>query len=135
MASYAPGRPSNERDTLQLIDGSPQFLGVLVSTGAAVNNATTATPFAQAAKSPQSMAGTLAGRVLMVQASVSGFVIASTSSALTLVAQAATFVPPQVMGPLLQANERVLLIMQPTEGWLQFLPSAGSANLFVWELV
>lgn len=141
--SYSPGRPPSIRDVELVLNGDLVFLGVLVSTGAAVNNATTATPF-YAAPQPgtASMAGTLAGKCLLLQPTAAGHVLASNSASISVpsVTTVATFatVPPAAAtapGPKLQAEERINFIMLPTNGWLQWLPSTGSANLFVWEIV
>lgn len=140
MGSYGTARPAAVNDTMHTIDGSPLFLGVIVSTGTALNNATTATPFNSTAASQgglqggNALQGTLAGKCLMLQSSVIGFVLPSTANTTNLIAQATSFSPGQAMGPEIQANERVLILMLPTEGWIQYLPLTGSGNLFVWEL-
>lgn len=133
----APGRPGNIRDLELLLNGEPNFLGVIVSTGAVQNNATTATPFNAA---NTATATTLAGKVLLIQPTAAGHVLASDSaSLLSPVVVVATFatVPPAAgtaPGVKIQAEERVPFIMASDEGWLQFIPTSGSANLFVWEL-
>lgn len=139
VASYSPARPATERDTLHLIDGSPVYLGVLVSSGSVVDNSSTATPF-NYVRSGTSYSGTLAGKVLMFQPDAAGYLLPSAlklgePGTTTLVAQAATVGANQACGPLVQLQERVLIIMQPTSGWVQWLPSSGSANCFVWELL
>ncbi len=141
-----PGRPPNERDLVTFLNGSPQFLGIIVSASAATNNATTATPFAntpRGALTPgavplTNLAGTLAGKMLLVQTTSIGQILASTSATVTLVSQSTTpsFIPPVALpGPALALGERVIILMQPTEGWLQWLPTGGAGNLLVWELV
>lgn len=142
-----PGRPPNINDLVMGTNGDPVFLGVLVSTGVAVNNATTATPFSFAPLGPQgvvgataNLAGTLAGKTLLLQTSAAGQILTSGSALMTApnvtVAQQTTIPVAQGTAPgvLIQAAERVELIMLPTDGWLQWLPVTGSANLFVWEL-
>ncbi len=141
VASYSPARPPTERDVLHLIDGAPSYLGCLVSTGSVVDNFTTANKFNSAANSANSLAGTLAGKVLMFQASAAGYLLPSALAlgsvgVVTLVAQSNTVVPgTTACGPSVLAAERVLIIMQPTTGWIQWLPSSGSADCYVWELL
>lgn len=142
-----PGRPPNERDIQLLTNGSPIFLGALVSTGALVNNVTTADPFnhlpvgpAGSPGSPLNLANTLAGKTLLLQPTAAGSILPSASNSVaspTLRLAQQTVLPPLVNttpGPKLATDERVIVIMLPTEGWLQWLPVSGSANLLVWEL-
>ena len=149
-----PARPANERDLILNINGSPRFLGVLVSTGAAVDNQTTAKPFnfqplgpTASAGSPANFTNTLAGKTLVLQSSAAGLIRpARSTSASSSVALAAsptlTLVALQSVIPVaintepgiaLAAGERVYVTMMSDEGWLQWLPLTGSANLFVWE--
>lgn len=145
---YPPGRPPNARDIDLLLNGRVTFLGIIVSTGAAVSNATTTIPFANSARGrspsespdvPANYAGTLAGRVLLIQPTAAGHVMSSSSPAVSGNAVTTfTTVPPvpgTFPGPKLQSEERVPFIMGATDGWLQFIPTSGSANLYVWELV
>ncbi len=139
-----PGRPPNERDLFMFLNGCPNYLGVLVSAGAAVNNATTATPFnqtplganASSSVGPVNLTNTLAGKVVLIQTTVDGYILPSQSNAINIVDQSA---PPPIgstPGLLVGANERVITIMLPTAGWLQWLPAgAGSGICFVWELL
>lgn len=150
-----PARPPNERDVVTFLNGSPVYLGSLVSTGAAVNNATTATPFngtplgAVAAPvpglsvAPGNFTNTLAGKTLLLQATAAGLILPSTSASMAIVPNSSAIialqsvVPPAlgtVPGVSLSAGERVTLILLPTEAWLQWLPVSGSANCHVWEL-
>lgn len=149
--TWLPGRPPNVLDVERTLNGSPQPLGILTSTGTAVNNVTTATPFAQTPRGPQAtaavdvpanLADTLAGRTLLVSATAAGFLLPSTSASIgvptvTTVATTAT-IPPAANtfpGVPIAAGEVKLLIMRATEGWLQFISSSGTASLVVWELV
>lgn len=141
LVRYAPGRPSTIKDLETVLSGEPIFLGVIVSTGTAINNATTATPFnAPGFGSVAVGTATLAGKVLLIQPTAAGHVLASSSASMlapvTIVATQAT-VPPAAgtaPGPKLQAEERVPFVMATDKGYLQFIPTSGSANLFVWEL-
>jgi hypothetical protein len=133
-----PARPPNIRDLELLINGKASYLGVLVSTGSAVNNNTTATRFNY---EPSATMTTLAGKTLLLQPTAAGHVMASASASMvapnTVVATFST-VPPTAgtaPGVKLQAEERVNFVMASDEGWLQFIPTSGSANLFVWELL
>lgn len=137
MAStYGPLRPPTERDTIHLLNGMPVFLGVLVSgTGAAVSNVSTANPFFTTALSPQSLAGTLAGKTLMIQSSATVFVLPAAAPAPLFVATQ-TIVPPLVNtspGVQVAANTAAIILMRPDAGWLQAV-AATAFNLFVWEL-
>lgn len=143
-------RPFNEKDLITVTNGDPLYLGMLVSTGAAVNNATTATPFMQTAlqadatKGPLNLTGTLAGKTLLLQATAAGLIKTSSFSSMTVnavpgqtIIALQSVVPPlagTVPGVALASGERVELIMMPLHGWLQWLPVSGSANCLVWEL-
>lgn len=141
-------RPFNEKDLITQTNGDPLFLGALVSTGAAVNNATTATPFATtplgppATSKPQNLNNTLAGKTLLLQTTAAGLIKTSSDSNMvvggpnSIVAQQ-TVLPPiagTAPGVALTAGERVVVIMHAQHGWLQWLPVSGSANLLVYEL-
>lgn len=137
-----PARPSTSRDVAQFLNGAPVFLGALVSAGAAVNNLTTANPFNSAALGPSSIpgfpmnySGTLAGKMLLLQTTAAGLMLPSVSSAISIAAQTSPPASNTQPGVLLGANERVIILMMPNMGWLQWLPSTGAANLFVWELL
>lgn len=134
---YTPGRPNTDRDIALTLNGKATYLGVIVSAGTAVNNVTTATPFNN---EESATTVTLKGKALLLLPTAAGHVLASSSPSMlaptTIVATFAT-VPPAagtVPGVKLQAEERVPFFMLPTEGYLQFIPTSGSANLFVWEL-
>ena len=142
-------RPFNEKDLITQTNGSPYFLGVLVSTGAAVNNATTAIPFNFAGRgpsgsvaSPLNLDGTLAGKTLLLQTSAAGLILPSDSNSMAITAASKIIALQSVIpvlpgtnpGVALISGERVELIMMPYDGWLQWLPVSGSANCFVWEL-
>lgn len=153
MAGQGPGRPPNINDLVRNTNGSPQYLGTIVSTGAVQNNATTATPFNQTplgpsntpvTSPPSNLTNTLAGKTLLLQSSAAGLIQPATNASVianqatpSLVALQ-TVVPPVLgtaPGVSLASGERVVVVMQTTEGWLQWLPVSGSANLLVWELV
>ena len=167
MTANSPGRPNSEKTIVMRSNGSPQLpllgvvlpalpqtpnskggvAGFLTSTGAAVNNVTTATPFATGSADGgitfRLNQNSLAGRVLTVSANAAGFFIASPSPLMNnpnttwIVASTAT-VPPAAGtwgGIPIQANEVKSLIMAPDEGWLQWISSAGTATLWVWEML
>lgn len=148
MGAYGTGRPPTERDTLHVLNGAPTYLGALVSTGAAVNNATTATPFASPA-SPvgqtiggNPLIGTLAGRMLLLQPTAAGLILASPSASVgvpgvTTVALQTVLPPAGGTAPgflLATAGVAAVVLMPSNMGWLQWLPLSGSANLIVFEL-
>lgn len=135
---YTPGRPASERDISLVLNGRAAYLGVLVSTGAAVNNATTATPFNY---EDSATVVTLKGKMLLLQTTAAGHIMSSASPSMvtpanTVVATFATVPPTGGTNPgvKLQAEERVEFFMLPSEGYLQWIPTSGSANCFVWEL-
>lgn len=145
-----PGRPPNERDLMLNVNGSPVYLGTLVSAGTAVNNATTATPFNQTPLGPQNVVGatanlqnTLAGKTLLLQTTAAGLIQTATNSSMVVNTAAPSLIALQTVQPpvvgtapgvALTSGERVVVTMLPGEGWLQWLPVTGSANLLVWEL-
>lgn len=138
-----PGRPPNERDLFLFLNGCPVFLGALASTGTAVNNSTTATPFnntplgtiASPAVGPVNFTNTLAGKTIMLQATAQGVILPWTDSNITIAGQTTPVTPGTYPGILVGALERVIMIMLPNMGWLQWLPDgAATANCFVWEL-
>ncbi len=149
-----PGRPPNEKDLITNINGSPRvWLGALVSTGTAVNNATTATPFyttplsstGSPATGPANFTNTLAGKTLLLQTTAAGLIFPSFSPNMPPNAVPNQFIialqsvlpplPGTCPGVALTSGERVVIIMSPVDGWLQWLPLTGSANCLVWELV
>lgn len=146
-----PGRPPNEKDLLQFMNGSPVYLGTIVSAGAATNNATTATPFSHQAlgasdsvASPANYTNTLAGKTLLLQTSAAGLILPSAFANMIVngvpgqsIVALQTVQPPlvgTVPAPALTSGERVIITMMSTEGWLQWLPVSGAGNLLVWEL-
>lgn len=171
--SLSPGRPPNEKDLMTLLNGVPMFpafpgllfgqpipgtaqkvqyalgqapgTGILTSTGAAVNNVTTATPFATGSLDTttniRSLAGSMAGRPYLVQAIAAGFLMGCDSPKIggpdywTVATQAT--VPPAAAtfpGVPLVAGDVRLLIMGQTTGWLQWISSSGTASLVCTEL-
>lgn len=145
MAAYNPGRPPSERDLVLLLNGSPQPCGILTSTGTAVNNTTTATTFKTGVDPTGAFSvlkDSLAGRVLLVYATAAGFLLPSTTATIgvptvTTVATSST-IPPAANtfpGVPIAAGEVKSLIMLPTEGWLQFISSSGTASLIVLEML
>jgi hypothetical protein len=137
MGTYGTSRPPTERDTIHYLNGIPSYLGALVSSGVtvAVTNATTALPFASAVTNPGTMQGTLAGKTLLLQPSSNGFVLTGTGPMPTIANQ--TTVPPapgSVIGVAVLSGEKSIILMRPDVGWLQWIPSGGAGNLFVWEL-
>lgn len=143
-----PARPANSRDELLAINGDPVYLGVLVSTGTRVDNSTTAIPFNTPAlgpvgsvASPANFTNTLGGKVLLLQPSAAGVIMSSNAPILgsnpvpMLVAlQTVPVAVGVVPGVLLPDTQPRIITMLSSSGWLQWLPSTGSANLFVWEL-
>lgn len=133
MPSYSPGRPPNLVDSIHLLNGTIQYLGVLTSTGAGVNNLTTAAQFNQVATGPGLM-GTLAGRCLAVQATAAGFFLPATTNVITIANQ--TTIPPAantIPGLSILASDVKVFFMSSAHGWLQWICTTGS--LLVWEVI
>jgi hypothetical protein len=134
---YSPGRPPNERDVVQTINGQPNFLGVLTSTAAApVNNATTAVPFnVKSSIASRGFQGSLAGKTLLLQATANGLILPGEDNTVSIVQQATAPNPPAaVPGILITAAERVELTLGPTTPCLQFATVSGTGSLLVWEM-
>lgn len=170
--SLSPARPPNERDIALLLNGAPMFpqfpglqfgqlipgtttqysyalgqapaTGILTSTGAAVNNVSTATPFATGTldqNGKRTLMGSMAGRVYLVQAVAGGSLMPSDSPWVGnpnywTVALNST-VPPVAgtfPGIPLNAGDVRVLIMQSTTGWLQWISASGTASLICTEL-
>lgn len=126
--------------------GQAPGTGILTSTGTAVNNVTTATQFAAGVLQPdgvtRTLLGSMAGRVYLVQAIAAGFLMGSESPKIgtgdywTVATQ--TTVPPvggTFPGVPLAAGEKCTIIMQPTQGWLQWISSSGTASLVCTEML
>lgn len=172
MPSTNPGRPPTDKDLTFTLNGSPMFppfpglafgqvipgagsamsyslgqapgTGIITSTGTAVNNITTATPFAQGALQPdgvtRALRGSMSGRTYLVQAIAAGFLMPSDSPFVgsqqywTVATQAT--VPPALgtfPGVPMSAGDVRILIMSPTCGWLQWISSSGTASLVCTE--
>lgn len=170
--SFSPARPPNERDLIHALNGAPMFpafpglqfgqlipgtttpytyslgqapaTGILTSTGAAVNNVTTATPFATGtldSNGNRSLMGSMAGRVYLVQAVASGSLMACDSPRIGVgsywTVALNTTIPPAAgtfPGVPLGAGDVRILIMGPTTGWLQWISTSGTASLVCTEL-
>lgn len=130
----SPGRPPTILDAILIPNGSPLYLGRIVSTGTAVDNSSTAVPFNYLPRGGLNLANTLAGRQLLLQPTAAGYIMASEVNPSVVGYAPVTNFNGSNPGPLLAAQERVLLCMLPTQGWLSFIPDSGSANLMVWEL-
>lgn len=129
-------RPPTERDTIHVLNGAQNEGGVLVSTGTVVNNATTANPFLTGLVNGVSVQGQfMGGRTFAVQPSVDGFWLTSASAIPSMINQTTIPAPQgQQHGIFISAKAINIVIMRPDVGFIQWLPSTGSGNLFVWEL-
>lgn len=131
-----PGRQPTSRDVLHVLSGNPVFLGALVSTGAAVSNLTTATPFSTGmpgAAQPNFL-NTLSGKTLLIQPTGAGFFLPSLLTTLSIAAQTFPIAQNTMPGVAISEGERVVIEMLPGSICLQWLPFV-SANLLVWELL
>lgn len=143
MGSYGTSRPPTERDVLHVLNGSLVYLGQLVSGGTTtpVDNSTTAAPFNAPSIPPQpaipstnNLTGTLAGKMLLMQAISAGCLLMGTQPGTTPGVQLVTIQTGVLPGALIQAAERVIVLMRPDMGWLQWVSNSGSATCIVWEL-
>jgi hypothetical protein len=116
--AYAQSRPAGEFPLVLKLNGSPQFLGVIQSTGASVTNHGTGVPF-------NNTGVALKAKVLLLQPDAAGYVLGvTTNNAAVTTAN----------GVKLAADERVIVTLLPTEGWLAWISSTGTTNLRVWEI-
>jgi hypothetical protein len=103
---------------IEAVNGSITFLGTIVSAGTAINNHTTASAF-------NNTGDALGGKVLLLQATAALYLLPGTSNAASVTS---------TNGVKLGADERVIVTMSGSQGWLAQIPVSGSANLKVWEL-
>lgn len=146
MGLYNPGRPPNVNDLTLSLNGSWSFLGRLVTAGVAVDNANTATPFAQTPLSAGDVstgllpnyANTLAGRVLLLEVLTNPVRVLPSAPGSTLAqirlapVTISTGIQP---GILYNVGERPTFVMNPQSPWLQMISEGGgAATVLVWEL-
>ncbi len=112
-----PARSYDHSKVLTHLNGSPQFLGVIVAT-TTKNNHDTAAAF-------NNTGDALKAKVLLVQPDAACYVLAGTLNTATVTA---------ANGVRLEANEKYVLTMRDSEGWLAGLAVSGTANIRVWEL-
>lgn len=147
-----PFRPPSEKDLVQLANGRANFLGVIRSTGTAVDNASTVAPappflFTPAGPAPtttpfqtaQNLAGTLAAKMLFLQPSAAGFGRASATAISTPgTVTVATQTLPVVLGTepgIAITTSGVVTTQNATDGFYQWISLTGTADLYVWELL
>lgn len=112
-----PVRPlPNEISALS--QGVPKFLGVIVAT-TTKNNTDTASAF-------NSTGEALKGKILLVQSDSACYVLPGTISTTTVTT---------ANGVKLAADERVVITMGSSYGWLAGLAVTGTSNIRVWELI
>jgi hypothetical protein len=111
MAGY--NRPLDQEQQLPALNGSPQFLGVVVAT-TTKNNADTAVPFTIPT-----------GAVLLLQPDTACYLKAATASTGTVTT---------ANGVLLAANEKFTVMLATDEAWVACLAVSGTTNLKVWQL-
>ncbi len=146
MGLYSPGRPPNINDLTQNLNGSWNFLGRIVTTGAAVDNGNTTPAFLFEPKSAGHVTtgvlpnydGTLAGRVLLFEVLDNPVHVLPSTPGATLAQVRATPVTISTglkPGILYNVGERPTFVMNPQSPWLQVIsdPSA-TATVLVWEL-
>ena len=97
------------------LNGTPVLLGAIVAT-TTINNHDTAVPFNNTGIG-------LGGKVLLLQASAACHIYPGTTNAATATT---------ANGVKLAADERVIITMNSTYGWLAVV---GAATVRVWELL
>lgn len=105
-------------DSNTMLNGTPLFLGKIVAT-TTKNNHDTAVPF-------NDTGSALGGKVVLLQTDAACYVYPGTTNAATATA---------ANGVLLAANERVVMCLGESYGWVAALAVAGTANVRVWELI
>jgi hypothetical protein len=174
MPSYHPIGPLNEKDLLSASMGGPMFplfpgsvfgglipgtnntfnynitnvaspaSGILTSTGTAVNNITTATPFAQGTLQndgfTRTLQNTMAGRAYWLNAVAAGTLMVSDSPLINdnryWTVALNTTVPPAAFtfpGIPMNAGDVRQVKMPSTCGWLQWISTTGTASLICVE--
>ena len=105
-------------DISSVLNGCPSYLGVIVAT-TTKNNHDTAAAFNNTGEA-------LKGKVLLLQSDAAFYLYPGTTNAAT----AST-----TNGVLVAANERVVMVMGSSYGWVAALSVSGTANVKVWELI
>lgn len=146
MGFYGSGRPPNINDLTLSLNGTWNFLGKIVTAGAAVDNANTAAPFAQTPLSPGDVstgvlpnyANTLAGRVLLLEVLTNPVRVLPSAPGSTLAQirlAPVTISTGAQPGILYNVGERPTFVMNSQSPWLQMISEGGgAATLLVWEL-
>jgi len=147
---YSPMRPAQVRDVSLTMAGEPNFLGIITASGSTVvDNSTTATPFKQEATQQAnggvgSLAGTLAGKMLLLQADGECYFMASTgilgAVGTSTVARQGTVPPTVGTVPgvhIATSNLDVKFFMAQSKGWLQVVSAndGTTVNVYVYELL
>ena len=105
-------------DVTTTLNGTPVYLGVIVAT-TTKNNHDTAAPFNNTGEA-------LKGKTLLIQSDAAFYLYTGTTNAAT----AST-----TNGVLVAANERIVMVMGSSYGWVAALAVTGTANVRVWELI
>jgi hypothetical protein len=108
-------------DISSVLNGCPSYLGVIVAT-TTKNNHDTAVPFNNTGEA-------LKGKVLLLQSDAAFYLLPGTTNAATVATSGAT------TGVLVAANERVVMVMGSSYGWVAAVAVSGTANVKVWELI
>lgn len=105
-------------DTTTILNGTPRLLGKIVAT-TTKNNHDTAVPFNNTGEA-------LKGKALLFQSDAAFYLYEGDTNA-------ATATPDN--GVLVAANERVIMCMGSSYGWVAAVAVSGTANVKVWELI
>lgn len=112
-----PVRPYN--DSTSILNGMPIFLGVIDATTTSKTNHEATTPFNNTGEA-------LKGKTLLIQVSAECYIgVTSTSTGTVTTAN----------GVKLAADERVIIMMGQSRGFLAAIHATATANVRVWELV
>lgn len=112
-----PVRPG-PRELVTNLNGTPNYLGVIVAT-TTKNNHDTAVPFNDTGEA-------LKGKVLLIQPDAVCYIYVGTVNTATATT---------TNGIKVGADERVIIAMGSSYGWLACVSSTGTTNCRVWELL
>lgn len=112
-----PVRPDPQAHSV-ILCGIPNYLGVIVAT-TTKNNHDTAAPF-------NNTGVALTGKVLLLQPDAACYIYFGTTNGATATT---------TNGVKFSADERAIVTMTSSAGWIACVSSTGTTNLRVWELI
>ncbi len=112
-----PVRPFLDSSTI--LSGTPKYLGVIDFTGTSKTNHQATSVF-------NNTGAALTGKTLLLQCSAAVHILPVTTNDGTVTT---------ATGVKLAADERVIISMGSTYGWLAAIQTSGAGNLSFWELI